>query len=123
MEQGRRANHELLLAQLADVPAQRRRRAFASPLALALPGGRSTWSRAAVRRRRGATSRAATGGFGYDPIFVPEGGTRTFAEMSGGGEGRGEPPGRACASWSRCSRSTCPTRPAVVIGPALEEGP
>ena len=23
-----------------------------------------------------------TGGFGYDPLFVPEGGSRTFAEMT-----------------------------------------
>ena len=25
--------------------------------------------------------RRGTGGFGYDPIFIPDGGERTFAEM------------------------------------------
>jgi len=28
------------------------------------------------------TEKRGTSGFGYDPVFVPEGHTRTFAEMS-----------------------------------------
>ena len=33
-------------------------------------------------RGRIATEPRGTGGFGYDPIFVPEGETRTTAELS-----------------------------------------
>jgi XTP/dITP diphosphohydrolase len=36
-----------------------------------------------------------TGGFGYDPIFVPEGGTRTFAEMGTGEKNSSSHRGRA----------------------------
>ncbi len=73
------ANLHLLLAQIADVPAQHRGGAFVCAAALALPDGTS-----AVRegRSRGTvtTAPAGGGGFGYDPCFVPEGSDRTLAE-------------------------------------------
>ncbi|MEU7887357.1 RdgB/HAM1 family non-canonical purine NTP pyrophosphatase [Microbispora bryophytorum] len=75
------ANLDLLLAQIADVPDGRRRAHFACTAALALPTGEEHVVEGAVhghliRERRG------TGGFGYDPIFVPDGDTRTTSEMS-----------------------------------------
>jgi XTP/dITP diphosphohydrolase len=75
------ANLELLLGQLADVPDERRRGAFVCAAALVVPGGPETvvhgeWPGRIVRAPRG------TGGFGYDPIFVPDGEERTSAELS-----------------------------------------
>ncbi|MEV6609861.1 RdgB/HAM1 family non-canonical purine NTP pyrophosphatase [Kutzneria sp. NPDC051319] len=74
------ANLELVLAQLGDVPDERRGAAFVSAAALVLPGGaevvvRGEWRGTLIRESRGAN------GFGYDPIFVPEGETRTSAEL------------------------------------------
>ena len=74
-------NLRLLLAQLADVPDERRGAQFVCAAALALPGGREHVSEGIVRgslirERRGAN------GFGYDPIFVPERAVVTTAEMS-----------------------------------------
>jgi XTP/dITP diphosphohydrolase len=76
-----RANLELLLAQIADVPEGRRGAHFACAAALALPSGEEHVVEGAVygticREPRG------TGGFGYDPIFVPDGHDRTTAEMT-----------------------------------------
>lgn len=76
-----RANLELLLAQIADVPDERRGAAFVCAAALVGPDGAETvvhgeWTGAIVRAPRG------TNGFGYDPIFVPDGETRTSAELS-----------------------------------------
>jgi XTP/dITP diphosphohydrolase len=75
------ANLELLLGQLADVPDERRRASFVCAAALVVPGGQETvvhgeWPGRIVRAPRG------TNGFGYDPIFVPEGEERTSAELS-----------------------------------------
>lgn len=75
------ANLDLLLGQLADVPDERRGAAFVSASALVLPDGTETvvrgeWRGTVIREERGAN------GFGYDPIFVPEGETRTSAELS-----------------------------------------
>ncbi len=75
------ANLELVLAQLAEVPDERRTAHFACAAALALPGGREEVVEGqldghVIRAPRG------TNGFGYDPIFVPGGGTRTTAELS-----------------------------------------
>jgi XTP/dITP diphosphohydrolase len=75
------ANLELLLGQLADVPDERRRAAFVCAAALVVPGGPETvvhgeWPGRIVRAPRG------TGGFGYDPIFVPDGEKRTSAELT-----------------------------------------
>jgi XTP/dITP diphosphohydrolase len=75
------ANLELLLAQLGDVPDHRRGAAFVCAAALVVPGGGETvvhgeWTGRIVRAPRG------TNGFGYDPIFVPDGSDRTSAELS-----------------------------------------
>src|SRR5690606_27259885 len=76
-----RANLELLLGQLADVPDERRRAAFVCAAALVVPGGKETvvhgeWPGRIARAPRG------TNGFGYDPIFIPDGEERTSAELS-----------------------------------------
>ena len=78
-----RANLELLLAQIADVPDDRRDAWFSCAAALALPDGRE---HVAEGRLDGVVVRAPRGdnGFGYDPVFVPEGGTRTTAELGDG---------------------------------------
>jgi XTP/dITP diphosphohydrolase len=75
-----RTNLELLLAQLADVPDDRRGAAFVCAAAIAFPDGRQ---RFVERTVRGHLVRAPRGthGFGYDPIFVPGGETRTMAEL------------------------------------------
>lgn len=75
------ANLRLALSQLSDVPDERRGAAFVCAAALVVPGNgevvvRGEWRGTIVREPRGA------GGFGYDPIFVPEGETRTSAELS-----------------------------------------
>ena len=74
------ANLRLVLAQLGDVPDDRRGAAFVCAAAFVLPGGpevvvRGEWRGTLVREPRGSN------GFGYDPIFVPEGDTRTSAEL------------------------------------------
>ncbi|MEU9886521.1 RdgB/HAM1 family non-canonical purine NTP pyrophosphatase [Sphaerisporangium sp. NPDC051011] len=74
-------NLRLLLAQVSDVPDGRRGAHFACAAAAALPSGEERVVEGALH---GALVRASRGtnGFGYDPIFVPEGETRTTAEMS-----------------------------------------
>lgn len=75
------ANLVLVLGQLEDVPDDRRGAAFHCAAALALPDGTERvgegyWPGTLTRAPRG------TNGFGYDPIFVPEGRTQTSAEMT-----------------------------------------
>lgn len=77
------ANNDLLLAQLRDVPDERRSAAFVSACALVYGPGpddcavvRGEWPGVIARESRG------DGGFGYDPLFVPEGETRSAAQLS-----------------------------------------
>ncbi|XPP27976.1 MAG: RdgB/HAM1 family non-canonical purine NTP pyrophosphatase [Leucobacter sp.] len=75
------ANVELLLWQLSDLADEYRAAAFVCAAALALPGGeelvvRGEWPGSVLREPAGA------GGFGYDPVFRPEGETRSAAELS-----------------------------------------
>jgi XTP/dITP diphosphohydrolase len=76
-----RANLELLLAQVGDVPDDRRGAHFACAAALAMPGGAE---HVVEGRLTGVLLRtpAGTNGFGYDPIFRPDGHAVTTAEMS-----------------------------------------
>lgn len=75
------ANLRLVLEQLADVPDGRRGGAFVCAAALVLPDGDETIVRG---EWRGMITRAprGTNGFGYDPIFVPDGAALTSAELS-----------------------------------------
>jgi XTP/dITP diphosphohydrolase len=73
-------NNALLLAQLRDVPDERRGAAFVSACALVSACGevvvRGEWPGTIARAPRG------DGGFGYDPVFVPDGSARSAAELS-----------------------------------------
>ncbi len=76
-------NNALLLAQLRDVPDERRGAAFVSACALVSGADevvvRGEWRGTITREPRG------DGGFGYDPVFVPDGrdtGGRTAAQLS-----------------------------------------
>jgi XTP/dITP diphosphohydrolase len=74
------ANTALLLAQVADVPDERRGAAFVCAAALVTPDGAESvverqWRGRVVREPRGSN------GFGYDPVFVPDGLDLTSAEL------------------------------------------
>src|SRR6185437_3142323 len=74
------ANTALLLTQLCDVPDERRGAAFVSACALVSRSGevvvRGVWTGVIVREPRG------DGGFGYDPVFLPQDSSRTPAELT-----------------------------------------
>ena len=75
------ANTALLLGQLADVPDERRGGAFVCAAAVVTPDGAErvlerSWRGHVVREPRG------TNGFGYDPVFLPDGLDRTAAELA-----------------------------------------
>ncbi|MGK5172963.1 RdgB/HAM1 family non-canonical purine NTP pyrophosphatase [Geodermatophilus sp. CPCC 205761] len=75
------ANTALLLGQLADVPDERRGAAFVCAAALVTPHGgervlERSWRGRVIREKRGSN------GFGYDPVFVPEGLELTSAELA-----------------------------------------
>ena len=74
------ANTALLLGQLADVPDERRGAAFVCAAALVTPDGAESvlerqWRGRVVREPRGSN------GFGYDPVFLPDGLELTSAEL------------------------------------------
>ena len=75
------ANLRLVLAQLADVAADRRSAHFACVAALVLPSGEEHITEGTVSGRINDAPRG-TNGFGYDPIFVPVSSDLTTAEMS-----------------------------------------
>ena len=75
------ANLELLLAQLADVPDQHLGAAFVCAAALVLPDGTEHVRHGRMPGRLVRTP-LGDGGFGYDPIFVAEGHTRTNAQLA-----------------------------------------
>ena len=74
------ANLRLLLAQLADVPADRRAAHFYCSAALVLPSGAEHVTEGAVYGWLTDAPRG-TNGFGYDPIFVPDSLDVTTAQM------------------------------------------
>jgi XTP/dITP diphosphohydrolase len=73
-------NTALLLAQLRDVPDGRRGAAFVSVCALVSESGevvvRGEWPGVIAEEPRGDR------GFGYDPVFVPDGEDRTAAQLN-----------------------------------------
>lgn len=75
------ANNRKMIDQLREVAAPRRAQ-FVSAIALARPGLPLVVSTGICRGEITFAPRGE-GGFGYDPYFVPEGMSKTFAELSG----------------------------------------
>jgi XTP/dITP diphosphohydrolase len=76
-----KANLDLVLAQIEDVPDEHRGASFVCVAALVTPDGREVTVEGTMR---GRLARAPRGheGFGYDPIFVADGRSVTNAEMT-----------------------------------------
>ena len=78
-----KANLELVLAQVTDVPDTRLGAQFVCAAALVVPGPNARES-VVTGQVEGRLIRAprGSGGFGYDPIFLPDGFGQTTAEMT-----------------------------------------
>src|SRR5690554_544131 len=75
------ANLALLLDQLGDVPAEHRGAQFVCAAALVTPEGFEHVEEGVLRGTLAEAPRG-TNGFGYDPVLVPDGESRTSAELS-----------------------------------------
>ncbi|HKX12693.1 MAG TPA: RdgB/HAM1 family non-canonical purine NTP pyrophosphatase [bacterium] len=78
---GDEANWRKLLTELQGVPAEKRRAVFRCVVVLRHPDGREQIGRGELWGSIAEAPRGE-GGFGYDPIFIPEGFDRSLAELS-----------------------------------------
>ena len=74
------ANNDKVLEEMKDVPEQSRNCRFRCVLALVGDGLEETFSGACEGKL--LFERQGTGGFGYDPLFLPNESESTFAEIS-----------------------------------------
>ena len=75
------ANNMKMIAKMENVPKNKRGAQFVSSIALARPGQDIVITTGICRGEITYEPRG-NGGFGYDPYFLPEGMTQTFAELS-----------------------------------------
>ncbi len=74
------ANNAKLLRELSGVPTEKRTARFVCALAFARPG-MPTETLRGVCEGRVIEEGHGTHGFGYDPLFIPEGYDKTFGEL------------------------------------------
>lgn len=72
-------NRQLLLAQLSDVPEQNRAASFVCTIALVGPEGEISFT--GIWPGSVAFEEQGEHGFGYDPVFIPEGFEVTAAQL------------------------------------------
>jgi XTP/dITP diphosphohydrolase len=73
---------ELLLAELTKVDVRDRRARFVAAVAIATPDGEVLNLSEGICEGTITFEPHGTSGFGYDPLFVPDGYDQTFAELS-----------------------------------------
>lgn len=78
-----RENIRKLLGKLKNVEPDRRQARFFCQMAISDEKGRIKFTAAGACNGRIALTPAGTNGFGYDPVFIPDGYERTFGELSG----------------------------------------
>ena len=103
---GDAANNALLLNRLRGVPAERRTARFRCVLAFADPGGAREVTGEGICEGTILESPRGSHGFGYDPLFVPRGGSRSFAELTGDAKDAMSHRGRAAKTLRARLRST-----------------
>ena len=112
------ANLRLLLAQLADVPADRRAAHFACAAALVLPSGAEQITEGPVHGWLTGAPRG-TNGFGYDPIFVPGSASLTAAGLTANGLTTAQMPAEekdAISHRGKALRALAPVIAALLAG-------
>jgi XTP/dITP diphosphohydrolase len=77
---GDQANLDKLLAELSGVPPERRTARFRCAAVLH-DSGQGTWHAEAAWEGRVLEGPRGSGGFGYDPVFLPDGWDKTSAEV------------------------------------------
>ena len=93
-------NRGKLLAALDGVPAEQRGAHFVCLLLLISPDGTESVFEARCHGSI-ATRESGNGGFGYDPVFAPQGFSQTFAELDGATKDRLSHRGNAFAALAR----------------------
>lgn len=73
-------NNAKLIRLVRDVPYEKRTARFVSVITMVYPDGRVIVARGTVEGHLVLEARGG-GGFGYDPLFVPEGYDKTFGEL------------------------------------------
>lgn len=86
-----------LLSELDTVNNNDRRARFVCSLAFASPAGEILRTAEGVCFGSIANAPSGSGGFGYDPIFIPDGYDRTFANLQGAEKARISHRALACA--------------------------
>jgi len=94
------ANRARLLSELADET----NRAAQFRTVVAFVEGEMLRTFEGLCRGRLLTEERGTGGFGYDPLFVPDGETQTFAELSAEAKNAISHRGRALRAFTRYLR-------------------
>lgn len=73
-------NNAKLIRLIRDIPYEKRTARFVSVITMVYPDGRTIVARGTVEGHLVLEARGG-GGFGYDPLFVPEGYDETFGEL------------------------------------------
>ena len=97
-------NFEKLISELDSVPDEKRGARFVCVIALARPDGQVETFSGAVDGRIGRNP-VGSSGFGYDPVFYPEGRQRTFAQMPPAEKDSMSHRGRALEKLRDCLKS------------------
>lgn len=80
-EKNDQANVDKVLEELINIPAENRNARFICVLAIASPKEETIFRTCYCEGKISFTQRGENG-FGYDPIFIPDGFTKTMAELS-----------------------------------------
>lgn len=73
-------NNDKLLAELKNVPYEKRTACFVTVITMIYPDGKTIVARGECPGHI-ATEKRGVGGFGYDPLFIPDGFDESFAEL------------------------------------------
>ena len=74
-------NNQKLLSELKEIPEAKRTARFICVLAVAVPGEKTIFRTGYSEGKIGFAPQG-TNGFGYDPLFIPDGYEKTMAELS-----------------------------------------
>lgn len=95
------ANNAKLLAELSGVPDYNRTAHFVTVITMIYPDGEKLAARGECYGRI-ANDLRGEGGFGYDPLFIPDGYDKSFAELGTDFKNTISHRARALENWREC---------------------